>query len=92
MKKAIIIVLAVLLLGAAVGGFFIYRHAASTIGRDAALQIALSDAELERSQAYDIDVEYERGLYEVEFESAKGEFSYRIDAGTGEILTRGLDR
>ena len=91
MKKVIAIILVILLLGAAVGGFFIYRHASSTIGKSAAAEIALKDAGLERNQVYDLDVEYEDGLYEVEFESAKGEFSYRIDARTGAIVTGGID-
>ena len=92
MKKALAILLVILLLGAAIGGFFIYRHRSSTIGRDAAVQIALKDAGLERSQAHDIDVEYEHGWYEVDFESGKGDFSYRIDARTGDILSGGIDR
>ena len=89
MKKIVIAILVVLLLGAAVGGFFIFRHASSVIGRDAAVQIALKDAGLERAQVYDVDVDYEHGWYEVEFESGRGDFAYRIDARTGEILTGG---
>ena len=91
MKKLLTILLVIVLLGAAVGGFFIYRHVSSTIGKDAAVQIALKDAGLERNQAYDLDVDYEHGYYEVDFESVKGDFSYRIDARTGEILTGGID-
>ena len=91
MKKILIILLVIVLLGAAIGGFFIYRHVSSTIGKDAAVQIALKDAGLERNQAYDLDVDYEHGYYEVDFESGKGDFSYRIDARTGEILTGGID-
>ena len=92
MKKVFTILLIILLLGAAIGGFFVYRHVSSTIGKTAAAEIAYRDAGLERNQVYDLDVEYEHGWYEVEFESAKGEFSYRIDARTGEILTGGIDR
>ncbi len=91
MKKILTILLVIVLLGAAVGGFFIYRHVSSTIGKDAAVQIALKDAGLERNQAYDLDVDYEHGYYEIDFESGKGDFSYRIDARTGEILTGGID-
>lgn len=91
MKKVLTILLVIVLLGAAIGGFFIYRHVSSTIGRDAAVQIALKDAGLERNQAYDLEVDYEHGYYEVDFESGKGDFSYRIDARTGEILTGGID-
>ena len=91
MKKILTILLVLVLLGAAIGGFFIYRHVSSTIGKDAAVQIALKDAGLERNQAYDLEVDYEHGYYEVDFESGKGDFSYRIDARTGEILTGGID-
>lgn len=91
MKKVLTILLVIVLLGAAIGGFFIYRHVSSTIGRDAAVQIALKDAGLERNQAYDLEVDYEHGYYEIDFESGKGDFSYRIDARTGEILTGGID-
>lgn len=91
MKKILTILLVIVLLGAAIGGFFIYRHVSSTIGRDAAVQIALKDAGIERNQAYDLEVDYEHGYYEVDFESGKGDFSYRIDARTGEILTGGID-
>lgn len=91
MKKALIILLVVLILGAAIGGFFIYRHVSTTIGKNAAVQIAIQDAGLERNQVYDLEVDYEHGYYEVEFESGKGDFSYRIDARSGEILTGGYD-
>ena len=92
MKKALVIVLVLLVLGALIGGFFIYRHAASTIGKKAAVEIALEDAGVDRAQAYDIDADFEHGWYEVSFDTAQGEFEYRIDAGTGEILSRNRDR
>lgn len=91
MKKALITILIILLLAAAAGGFILYRHASSVIGRSAAVQIALNDAGLERAQVRDVDVEYEHGWYEVEFESGRGDFAYRIDAKTGEILSGGYD-
>lgn len=86
MKKALTVLLVIVLVAAAVGGFLLYRHASTHIGRNAAVQIALKDAGLERSQVYDLDVDYEHGYYEVDFESGRGEYSYRIDAGTGKIL------
>ena len=52
MKKALLILLAIVLLAAAIGGFFLYRHLSTTIGRSAAVQVALSDAGLERNQVY----------------------------------------
>lgn len=87
MKKLLTLILVIILLGAAIGGFLIYRHASTTIGRDAALEAALTDAGLTRSGTYDIDVDYEHGYYEVSFESAAGEFEYRIDARTGAVLS-----
>ena len=87
MKKILIVLLVIILLGAAVAGFFVYRRASTTIGRDAAVEAALADAGLTRSGAYDIDVDYEHGYYEVSFESAAGEFEYRIDARTGAVLS-----
>ena len=87
MKKLLTVILVIILLGAAIGGFLIYRHTSTTIGRDAAIEAALADAGLARSGAYDIDVDYEHGYYEVSFESAAGEFEYRIDARTGAVLS-----
>ena len=75
MKKILTILLVIILLGAAIGGFFIYRHASTTIGREAAIEAALADAGLTRSGAYDIDVDYEHGYYEVSFESEPARFS-----------------
>ena len=91
MKKILTILLVIVLLGAAIGGFFIYRHASTTIGREAAIEAALADAGLTRSAAYDIDVDYEHGYYEVSFESATGDFEYRIDARTGAVLSSRAD-
>lgn len=60
------------------------------IGKDAALEIALRDAGIEKGMAIDIDVELESDKYnkwyEVEFDSGKCEYDYRIQAETGEIL------
>lgn len=91
MKKALVVVLVLLVLGALIGGFFIYRHASSTIGKKAAVEIALKDAGVDRTNAYDIDTDFEHGWYEVSFDTAQGEYEYRIDAGTGEILSRNRD-
>ena len=87
MKKLLTVILVIILLGAVIGGFLIYRHTSTTIGRDAAIEAALADAGLTRSGAYDIDVDYEHGYYEVSVESAAGEFEYRIDARTGAVLS-----
>ena len=65
------------------------------IGKNAALQAALEDAGLIPGEVTDIDIEYEKTLssawYEVDFESGKAEYEYRIDAYTGEILSSTTD-
>ena len=75
MKKAfktVLIVLVVLLvIGAAIGSCFIYRHNSMYIGKDAALQIALSDAGVSPAAVRDRDVELERNRsgagYDIDF-------------------------
>lgn len=66
------------------------------ITRDKALSIALADAGLKKADVRDIDVEldYERSLkvYEVDFETAGFEYSYEINALSGEILKREKER
>ena len=58
-SKTVLIVLAVLLvIGAAIGGYFIHRHSSMYIGRDAALQIALSDAGVSPAAVREKDVEF----------------------------------
>ena len=96
MKKAcktVLIVLVVLLvIGAAVGGYFIYRHNSMYIGRDAALLIALHDAGASPAAVREKDAEFERSRngawYDIDFETAGMEYSYSLDAATGEILYR----
>ena len=96
MKKAfktVLIVLVVLLvLGAAIGGCFIYRHNNMYIGKDGALQIALSDAGVTPAAVREKDVEFEHSRngawYDIDFETAGMEYSYSLDAATGEILDR----
>ncbi len=83
-----IVVLAVLLSGCVFGG-------PKKIGKDAALQIAMTDAGVTRDQIRDIDIELERELrsawYEIDFESGRADYEYRIDAYTGEILSSRTD-
>ncbi len=79
-----VIVLAVVLSGCAFGG-------AKKIAKNEALQIALTDAGLTKDQVVDVDIELERNLrsawYEIDFESGRSEYEYRIDAYSGEILS-----
>ncbi len=67
-------------------------NAGDAIGRDAAIDIALQDAGLTRDQVYeleaDADLDERTPRYEVDFQSGGMEYSYKIDAATGEILAR----
>lgn len=89
-KKSVllILVLAVVLSGCVFGG-------EKTIGKDAALQIAMTDAGVTRDQIVDVDVELERTVrsawYEVDFECGRTDYEYRIDAYSGEILSGRTD-
>ena len=87
LKTALIILIVLLIIGTAIGGYFIWRHHALYIGADAALGAALDDAGV---LAADVDVDFEheygRSCYEVQFETAEAEYDYIIDAGTGEVL------
>ena len=78
-----VIILAVVLSGCVFGG-------EKKIGKDAALQIALTDAELTRDQVTDIDIDLEKDFrsahYEISFESGRAEYEYDVDAYSGEIL------
>ena len=89
-KTALIILCVLLLIGAAVGGYFIWRHHTLYIGADAALGVAIDDAGVLMSDTFDVDVDFEhkrgRSWYEVEFETAEAVFDYIIDARTGEVL------
>jgi uncharacterized membrane protein YkoI len=60
------------------------------IGKDAAINIALAHAGLERSKVRDLKCELDREngimVYEVEFESGQFDYEYDIDAAIGKIL------
>ena len=62
------------------------------ISQDEALQIALKDLKLNKSEVYDIDVEleykakYNKQIYEVSFDYKQYEYEYFIDAQNGDIL------
>ena len=64
--------------------------AKSYIGKDAALSAALKAAGLSKDQVKNIEIEldYEHGVmvYEVEFDRGFDEYSYDIDAKTGEVV------
>ena len=83
-----VVILAVVLSGCAFGG-------AKRIAKSEALQIALTDAGLTKDQVVDVDIELERNVrsawYEIDFESGRTEYEYRIDAYSGEILSGRTD-
>ncbi len=83
-----VIILAVALSGCAFGG-------KKTMGKDAALQAALTDAGLTTAQVADIDIELERNLrsawYEIDFECGRTEYEYKVNAYSGEILSAKSD-
>lgn len=63
----------------------------NNIGKDKALEIALNDAGLAKTDVRDIEVELDREVvgttaYEVSFEEGFDDYDYVIDAETGEIL------
>ena len=84
----LILALVVSVCGCAFGG-------SKKIGKNAALQAALEDAGLSSDEVTDIDIELEKTLssawYEVDFESGRAEYEYRINAYTGEILSATTD-
>ncbi len=84
----VVLALVVSVCGCGLGG-------SKKIGRTAALQAALDDAGLTRNEVTDIDIEFEKALssawYEVDFESGRTDYEYRIDAYTGEILSSAMD-
>lgn len=87
MKKIIIAIVLVCVLCLSACSIF----GGKQIGKDAALEIALADAGIEKNKAIDIDIEFEsdnyNNWYEVEFDSGSHEYNYRIQAETGEILS-----
>ncbi len=68
------------------------------IGKKKARNIALKDAGLKKSQVsylnvnLDYEDDYNADIYEVEFNKGRTEYSYDINAYTGEILDRDIDR
>lgn len=90
MKKVFNIVLAIILLCAFVGGIIYYNHFHNNIGKDKALEIALDDAGLKKTDVYEIEIDYEGdrsfSRYEIEFKNQGYEYIYLIKANSGEIV------
>lgn len=89
-KTIAVIFVFLLVLGGAVGGYFIHRHNSMYIGRDKALEIALRDAGVAVSDLRDRDIDFDSGYgsawYDVDFETVAMEYEYSLNAVTGEIL------
>lgn len=94
-KTILIIALVLVLIGACIGGFFIWRHNTTYIGRHAAEDIAVKDSGLAANEIKDIEADFEKNRYiawyEVEIESFNAEYEYIIDARTGEILNFAME-
>ena len=92
MKKAVLAVLIFALVVAACACAF---GDSKKIGEKAALKAALEDARFTPDEVTDIDIEYEKtpssAWYEVDFESSRTNYEYRIDAYTREILSATTD-
>ena len=86
MKKGFPGILALILFCALLGCAFVRGQTASVIGKGAALEIALDDAGLTRSQTSAKEVDYKHGSYIIELDSGTGVYFYLINAHTGEIL------
>ena len=91
-KTVLTVLVLLLVIGAAIGGYFIYRHNSMYIGKDAALQIALNDAGVSPAAVRETGVEFEHSRngawYDIDFEVPGTEYEYSLDAVTGEILYR----
>lgn len=87
MKKqfALILVFA-LLLPVLAGCQSAFAATNTTVPPEEALDIALQDAQLNKEEVHDLEIEREKGHIEVEFEKDGKEYDYKIDAETGEIL------
>lgn len=89
--KVIITIAAVLVIGIAIAVFCVMSYNAKYISKAEALDIAMQDASVSGAVILDKDVDFEHGIvtpfYEVELETADGEYEYKINAATGEILS-----
>ena len=68
LKNILIAVLVLVIIGAAIGGYFIYRHNDTYIGAEAALNIALDDAGTTVTMIYSDDVEFEKTRHSAWYE------------------------
>lgn len=90
LKTILIVLLVIIVIGGCIGGYFIWRHHQLYIGRNAALDAALSDAGLIRAEVFETDADFEKSggetWYDVDFETHSTKYEYSVDAVSGEIL------
>lgn len=90
LKTVLIIFLVLVIIGLAIGGYFIWRHNTTYIGKRAAEEIAIADSSLTAAQIKEVDSEFEHNRYsawyDVDIDTFGVDYEYIIDARTGEIL------
>ena len=90
LKTVLIIFLALVIIGLAIGGYFIWRHCTTYIGKRAAEDIAVADSGVAVTEIKDVDADFKHNRYsawyEVDVETFDVDYEYIIDARTGEIL------
>lgn len=90
LKTLLIIVIVAVILAGAIGGYIFVQYKNNYIGKQAALDIALSDAGKLRAEVFSVETEFEKvrdmAWYDVDFETPQLEYGYRIDARTGAII------
>lgn len=90
LKTVLIVLLVLVVIGACIGGYFIYRHQTSYIGSKDALAIAFEASGLDRAAVTETDVEFDKSAYsawyEVDIDTFGMDYEYIVDASTGEIL------
>lgn len=90
LKTVLIIFLVLVIIGLAIGGYFIWRHNTTYIGKRAAEKIAIADSGLTAAQIKEVDSEFEHNRYsawyDVDIDTFGVDYEYIIDARTGEIL------
>ena len=89
MKKAIIIIVAVVLVAAAIAGVCVWSFNSKYISSKEALNIAVADAGFTLADVADTDVDFEKqngsATYQVEFDVGSDEYNYILNAENGII-------
>lgn len=88
MKKLYALLLAILMAACMTSPAY-----AATITRSKALAIALKDAGLTKASVREVDIEQEKGRFEVEFRQTANnvEYEYEISQTSGKILEKSVD-